>query len=58
MTGNYDITWEQTVDPAGKNCGPEGYMVSFFNVTCGLYYKTNYDCKYYTGETVAAIYSS
>ena len=29
MTGNYDITWEQTVDPAGKNCGPEGYMVRF-----------------------------
>ena len=28
MTGNYDITWEETVDPAGLNCGPEGYMVN------------------------------
>jgi hypothetical protein len=28
MTGNYDITWEETVDPAGINCGPEGYLVS------------------------------
>jgi hypothetical protein len=27
MTGNYDITWEETVDPAGLNCGQEGYLV-------------------------------
>jgi hypothetical protein len=27
MTGNYDITYEETVDPAGCNCGPEGYQV-------------------------------
>jgi hypothetical protein len=31
MTGNYDITWEETVDPAGLNCGQEGYLVKLIN---------------------------
>jgi hypothetical protein len=38
MTGNYDITWEETVDPAGINCGPEAYLVTYIHVsfaTCG-----------------------
>ena len=27
MTGNYDISFEETVDPAGCNCGPDEYQV-------------------------------
>lgn len=26
MTGNYDISFEETVDPAGCNCGPDDYQ--------------------------------